>query len=434
MTYASPISSMVQRNGCHWQDGSPGHRFAASTGYPGETPRRPTGEGGLGRIGIGYVAFTFLAYHVVCVSFERTDGGGPVRRNRSFWYNFFSVRRPVPTPASGGLVLSYRCTSRCRHCIYACGPEWAADWISQTDLEQILSTLAGKLLPAPGGPENVGLNHGLHFTGGEPFANFELLLSAVSIAKDLSIPSTFVETNCFFAKDMRTTREMLSALREKGLKGIMISVNPFYLEAIPFERTERAIETAHEIFGRNTMVYQAEYYRRFREWGLFDRVPFEKYLDFESRWSLFRNVGFFLMGRAPYRLGDLLGEFLPLRSAEDFFREPCRTPFLRSLHNHFDNYGNYVPGFCAGISLGDARKLDALLEEGVDTEERPVLVFLMDGDLAGLFRFAKERGYAERAEGYFSRCHLCTDLRRHLAEYGEFPELAPAEFYRHLEP
>jgi hypothetical protein len=290
--------------------------------------------------------------------------------------------------------------------------------VSRTDLEQILSNLAGKILPAPGGPENVGLNHGLHFTGGEPFANFELLLSAVTLASDLSIPSTFVETN----------------LRERGLKGIMISVNPFYLEAVPFERTERAIETALEIFGGNTMVYQAEYYRRFREWEFGDRVPFEKYLSFESRRDLFRNVEFFLMGRAPYRLRDLLGEFLPPRGAEDFFREPCSTPFLRSLHNHFDNYGNYVPGFCAGISLGDARNLDSLLEAGVDTEERPVLGFLMDGDMPGLFRFAQERGYNERPGGYFSRCHLCTDLRRHLAENGNFPELAPAEFYRHLEP
>ncbi len=363
----------------------------------------------------------------------RSSITGADRRDRSFDI-IFSVRRPVPIPASGGLVLSYRCTSRCRHCIYACGPEWSADWMSRTDLEQILSNLAGKILPAPGGPENVGLNHGLHFTGGEPFANFELLLSAVTLASDLSIPSTFVETNCFWAKNTRTAREMLSALRERGLKGIMISVNPFYLEAVPFERTERAIETALEIFGRNTMVYQAEYYRRFREWGFDDRVPFEKYLSFESRRDLLRNVEFFLMGRAPYRLRDLLGEFLPSGSAEDFFREPCSTPFLRSLHNHFDNYGNYVPGFCAGISLGDARNLDSLLVEGVDTEERPVLGFLMGEDMAGLFRFAQERGYNERPGGYFSRCHLCTDLRRHLAEYGDFPELAPAEFYRHLEP
>jgi hypothetical protein len=42
-------------------------------------------------------------------------------------------------------------------------------------------------------------------------------------------------------------------------------------------------------------------------------------------------------------------------------------PFLRPLHNRFDNYRNYVPAFCAGVSLGDCRKLDELLRAGVDT-------------------------------------------------------------------
>ncbi len=336
-------------------------------------------------------------------------------------------------PVSGGLVLSYRCTSRCRHCIYACGPERSADWISRETLERILSGLAGKILPAPGGPECVGLNDGLHFTGGEPFANFDLLLQAVATARKCSIPSTFVETNCFWATDIRTARETLAALKAEGLKGIMISVNPFYLEHVPFERTERAIEASLGIFGRNTMIYQAEYYRRFKQWGLSGTMPFPRYLTFENRGDILRNVEFFLMGRAPYRLPDLLAESIPPRKAEAFFREPCVTPLLRPWHNHFDNYGNYVPGFCAGISLGDARRIDDLLAEGVSTENRPVLRFLLDGDLAGLALFAKERGYAERNAGYFSRCHLCTDLRRHLAGSGEFAELAPAEFYRHLE-
>jgi len=73
----------------------------------------------------------------------------------------------------------------------------------------------------------MSLNHGLHFTGGEPFLNFELLLKAVEIAEALRIPSTFVETNCFWCKNDDLTRERLQALKEKGLRGILISVNPF---------------------------------------------------------------------------------------------------------------------------------------------------------------------------------------------------------------
>ncbi len=338
----------------------------------------------------------------------------------------------IPVPLSGGLVLSYRCTARCRHCIYGCSQRWSGDWIKEEDLQMVLSNLAGKIRPAPWGRNSVGLNEGLHFTGGEPFMNFELLLKAVEIANELKIPSTFVETNCFWATDDRKTKEKLRLLKAKGLKGIMISVNPFYLEYVPFERTERAIRIALKVFGRNVMVYQLEYYRRFRLYGFKDRVSLEDYLRIEGKENFLRDVEFFVMGRAPYMLRDLIKDLYPPRPARYYFNRPCITPFLRSLHNHFDNYGNLVPGFCGGISLGDCRRLEELLTEGIDTAEHPVLGYLINSDFQGLYNFARERGFEEDPEGYLSKCHLCTDIRSFLALNFDFPELRPKEFYMHL--
>lgn len=80
----------------------------------------------------------------------------------------------------------------------------------------------------------------------------------------------------------------------------------------------------------------------------------------------------------------------------------------------------------------ESRELDRLLKEGIDTDQYPVLGFLMDDDLKGLYQFAKESGFTESQEGYFSKCHLCMDIRRHLALKGDFKELQPKEFYRHL--
>jgi hypothetical protein len=91
-----------------------------------------------------------------------------------------------------------------------------------------------------------------------------------------------------------------------------------------------------------------------------------------------------------------------------------------------------MPGYCGGISLGDARRLDRLLAEGVDVEARPVLGHLIDGDMAGLVAFARDLGYREDPDGYYSKCHLCVDLRRHLVGVRTFPELQPQGFYDHL--
>jgi hypothetical protein len=104
----------------------------------------------------------------------------------------------------------------------------------------------------------------------------------------------------------------------------------------------------------------------------------------------------------------------------------------RPWHNHFDNYGNYMPGFCGGISYGDIRDADTLLREGINPESKPVLALLMEEDLEGLFNLAKEKGYEALEEGYCSKCHLCLDIRSYLARGGEFEELAPQEFYEHV--
>ena len=89
-----------------------------------------------------------------------------------------------------------------------------------------------------------------------------------------------------------------------------------------------------------------------------------------------------------------------------------------------------MPGYCAGISLGDARGLDGLCA-GIDLDELLVLGALLTS-LQTLFELAKEHGYEEQ-EGYLSKCHLCVDTRRHLARRGDFKELRPAEYYEHLE-
>ena len=106
--------------------------------------------------------------------------------------------------------------------------------------------------------------------------NFDLLLRAVEIAGELKIPSTFVETNCYWCMNDKITREKLALLKEKGLEGVMISVNPFYAEYVPFERTERCIRISNEVFGKNVMIYQLEYYHRFIQLNINKRISLEE--------------------------------------------------------------------------------------------------------------------------------------------------------------
>jgi hypothetical protein len=315
--------------------------------------------------------------------------------------------------------------------MYACGSDWSGDYPSSRELSTTLEIIAPYIASAPGGGDCVGLNYGLHFTGGEPFLNYPLLEEGIRVAEEFDIPSIFVETNGFWAVDDDTVRERLEDLKRSGLKGIMISVNPFYLEHVPFERTKRLIRFSVEMFGPNTMVYQTEYYRRYLAEGITGTKSFAESLEEYGPKGFRSRTEFFLNGRAPYALAET-GVF-PRFPAKQLFEVPCTPSFLRSWHNHIDNYGNFIPGYCGGLSLGTITDLPSLIEEGLLLSDRPVLWFIIRDDFAGLLRFAESQGYRPKPKGYLSKCHLCADIRLHLAKVDSFPELDPPGFYTELE-
>jgi hypothetical protein len=311
--------------------------------------------------------------------------------------------------------------------MYACSPFWSADWVSERDLKTILSRLSLWIKPSPYGADRVSLNYGLHFTGGEPFLNFKLLVRATELANDLGIPSLFVETNCFWCVDDKDTRERLRALKEAGLKGVLISVNPFILEQVPFERTERAVRISEDVFGSNTMVYQEIYYHQFRKMNIRGTMSLEQYLEIGS--SALRYAELLPMGRTCYKLEKLFEK----HPAKIFFGESCLPELTRNWHVHIDNYLNYMTGYCGGISLGKITELD-FSNSYTELGDKPILSALVR-DIRELYDLAvKDFNYSESEKGYVSKCHLCIDIRRHIVKQtDEFKELQPRELYHYLE-
>lgn len=332
----------------------------------------------------------------------------------------------LPQPVSAGILLSYQCPCTCKHCMYACSPTWESDWISPQDLDRILDPLSTMI---PGNPDApvLSLNTGLHFTGGEPFLNYPLLLNAIARARDYRIPARFVETNSFWCTDDTTVRRRFSQLRAAGLDGILISVNPFVLEYVPFRHTRRAVTHGHAVFRQGLMIYQSYFYQVFQHLGLHDTLPLTTYLHRDPLGL--QRVELLPMGRASYTLGPMF----PRYPAHHFFGQACRRELTRNWHIHIDNYGNYIPGYCGGISLGDARHLEALVDTGLDLAQFPLVDALVT-DLSHLYWLGiREHGYQERAGGYVSKCHLCVDIRAHIAaQTTQYRELRPPLYYRLL--
>ena len=326
---------------------------------------------------------------------------------------------------SCGIILSYQCTNRCRHCLYASSPG-AREWITEAEIAHVARQLRCCSSSI----------HSIHLAGGEPFIRFDLLKRAVEIFVDQGLPLHYVETNGFWATSDERARDLLTQLKQAGLPAILISVSPFHLEFIPFERTRRAVRIAEEIFGPfGTLLFTERFFHHFTSLGIEGRLPFEEYLKLVSKeWlarQLLTDYQFVPGGRAALMLEDLF----PHWPAEHFFGETCAAQLGYGGHVHLDLHRNYIGGLCAGISLGQPDNLTDLFGAGVDLSQRPVLERLVNAGIQGLYEWAvSEHGYTPRPEGYIAKCHLCVDIRRYLWDRGfRPPELAPAEFYQHLD-
>lgn len=326
-------------------------------------------------------------------------------------------------PTDLGIILSYRCTSGCAHCIYNCGEQWK-DWMTRETLHSALQ--AAK--------DEWGERLQVHLTGGEVFLNFSLLLSGVRSAAQLGIP-VYAETNAIWCVDDDLVEQRFTALREAGMRAVLVSCSPFHAASVPLERTLRAIEVGVNVFGpAGVVIYTIDWLERIARINVEQTVSLEQFIQrygeqrsgrlFWDEYSLVAG------GRAGYNLGHLKLRHPP----KDFRDESCRWELLYANHSHLDLYGNYIPSFCGGLSLGSWHDLAALRAAYQQSRTPPLITSLLVDGPYGLYLLARDEwNYQPLRGGYADKCHLCVDVRKHLAQAGAtYPDLQPAGYYQGL--
>jgi len=325
-------------------------------------------------------------------------------------------------PQDIGIILTYRCHSGCKHCLYNCGPRWEKEAMSPQMLRQALEAV--EIWPQT--PQ-------VHLTGGEPFLHFPLLLEGARIAAELGIPA-YVETSGAWCTDEDGALERFTALRQAGLQAVLISCSPFHAERIPPIRTMRAVRAALDVFGaRRVTVYLPEFLEIVQHFDVERPTPLSHYEDeFGTEGAhriLWQGYGIISGGRSGYELGHLV----PRRPAQAFAQANCAGALLYAHHSHFDLYGNFISGFCGGLTVGDWRDLPQVLYDFQADCYPPLVEVLIERGPYGLFELAQDGySYQPLTGGYTGECHLCVDVRRHLVETGDFAELRPPGFYENF--
>lgn len=314
--------------------------------------------------------------------------------------------------ASGGIITNYSCSSRCRHCLYGCGPERSKDFISPERAAQNASIV-----------RNLGCTS-VHIGGGEPFLKPDHLLDAVKAVMSKGVGIDYIETNSSWFKSMDSAVSLLSELRQEGVGTLLISISPFHNEYIPFSKVRGVMEACQKT-GISIFPWVTDF---IQDLSHFDESTVHSLNEYEKAF------GKDYLQTIPSRYwihygGRSLKTFAPLfqeHSTEEILNTSRGCQELTDVsHFHIDLYGNYVPGLCSGLSINAED-----LGKSLSVKDYPILNALFKGGVRQLYEtMVKDTGFKPDPQ-YVSKCHLCFHMRKHMSDRNaENHELQPEEFY-----
>ena len=323
------------------------------------------------------------------------------------------VVRALPAKRAASLLLTYRCTIACAHCLFNCSPQQPRRVHS---VEQGVRYL--RMLRAT--------DRLVHIAGGEAMLEYETMLAICREASEHGAAPHFVETNATWCTNTALVRRRLAELKEAGVQGVLMSADPFHFAFLPADRYLRCYETAAEIFGEKNLLAERLTRPQLRELRQIGRDP-ERLAERVRRFPP-RMVG---------RAGEVLARFLPSRPLEHLANDllwygaaqgmSCAREFDPNTmwEIHLDPYGNIQT--CCGVILGNVEQtpLPELIAAGFGVGN-PIVTALREEGPLGLLRLAEALGY--QREEYVQKCHLCWQVRKFLRPH--YPQiLGPDEIY-----
>ena len=306
-------------------------------------------------------------------------------------------------------MANYKCNAACRHCLYACSPERTGGYIT----EQIAKEVCGLLRSA--GCRSV------HIGGGEPFLDFDGLVTLVHTITGSGIAVEYIETNAYWTTDLKQVEHRLKALAHAGTDTLCISTDPFHAEYVPPDLPIMLANICRSA-GFGYFLWQERYLSvlpRLESGRTYTRAELERFISPRYVLETANSYGLHLGGRAV----NIEAEYSARKAADTVADDRTCRNLLSGGHFHIDLYGRFIPPGCTGIAI----PLDEAVH-GIPDGKYPVLEVLISGGSMALLRYAEDRGFVAEEKGYPSGCALCFHIRHWLCENAPSPEL-DAEHY-----
>lgn len=320
---------------------------------------------------------------------------------------------PLKYWAFAGISITNWCSAACPQCYMCCDPQ-KNHWM---EVDQALDLWDQLERFNPQGCR-------IHITGGEPFGDFDRLLTLCEQARARGLGNLQkVETNGYWATDLDIIKRRLTALDRTGMEKLAISADPFHQLFVPIEQVRFLVRIAEEILGADRVQV------RWRDWldTGFDPENLAQVKPIAADWIVEKR------DRVNGRAAECLADTMPRKQVDEFAGRPCKQGLLLGKHVHISSDGEIIPGVCSGVSLGNVNRnsvADIWTDLFFNWQNRPALSMLSNKGAHGLYEYAKTLGFIADEKGYCTTCHLCWEVRKFLADKSLFAdEIAPAWIY-----
>jgi len=301
-------------------------------------------------------------------------------------------------PSRIEFLVTFLCNGSCRHC-YA--PKQEAGYPEHID-----ESLAVEVIGKVGSEYDV---ESVMTFGGEPMLFPGIVCSIHGEAARLGIPRREVITNGFWSKSIEETIAIAKMLADFGVNSLHFSVDAFHQEHIPLCVVRNAVEASLEAGIEDVALNPC--------WLVSEDDDNE--FNRETR-SILEELGVL-----PVRISSgntvepdgqallNLREYLPPRVRAPTGRcgdMPYTEPLDRMKSISVEPDGKVA--VCNDMYIGDASETDVVrIIEGYDPFEiSAAKALIMDG-VDGLVEWASAKGVEPDPEGYYTICHMCTDIR-----------------------
>lgn len=292
-------------------------------------------------------------------------------------------------------AVTYLCNGRCRHCYSIQDKEKFPNHIDKSLAVKIVRKIGEKYSP-----------ESIMTFGGEPLLFPEIVCAIHKEAMDVGIPSREIITNGYWPEN---AGEIAKNLAKSGVNEIIISVDAFHQEHIPLDIVRKTAEACLEAGIENVSwnpcwVVSEEDNNKYNQETKSILEELEDLSVRESEGNVLEPAGLAIAN---------LKEFLPQK--EKIPSGKCGDmPYTDPLDSV---KGIYVEpdgkiAVCNDFYIGNAFETDIIkIIEDYDPFKIPQMKAIIEDGMKGLVNWARTKGVEPDPEGYYSICHMCTDIR-----------------------